>query len=158
MVWYLPHHFVEYPNKPEKISVVMDWAASFSQVSLNNQLFLGPPLLPKLVSVLLRSSKCLFALSADIVAFYHRVGIPAKHKSFQRFVFREFLSRWGYIKWRPWYLGQFLWVLQHAVSQNKNYPKVVSRKKKFFCWQLKRLLRHWGGKGGKGSQRTSENH
>jgi hypothetical protein len=79
MVWYLPHHFVEYPNKSEKISVVMDCAASFSQVLLNNQLFLGPPLLPKLVSVLQRSSKCLFALSADIAAFYHRVGIPAKH-------------------------------------------------------------------------------
>ncbi|KZS04060.1 Uncharacterized protein APZ42_033072 [Daphnia magna] len=32
MVCYLPHHFVEYPNKPGKIRVVMDCAASFSQV------------------------------------------------------------------------------------------------------------------------------
>nr|CAH0099268.1 unnamed protein product [Daphnia galeata] len=93
MVWYLPHHFVENPNKPGKIRVVMDCAASFGQVSLNTtQLFRGPSLLPKLVGVLLRSRECLFALSADILAFYHRINVPSKHQSLQRFVFREFGS------------------------------------------------------------------
>jgi hypothetical protein len=89
MIWYLPHHFVENPNKPGKIRVVMGCAASFCHVSLNTQLFRGPSLLPKLVGVLLRSRECLFALSADISAFYYRINVPCKHQSLQRFVFRE---------------------------------------------------------------------
>jgi hypothetical protein len=137
MVWYLPHHFVENPNKPGKIRVVMDCAASFCQVSLNTQLFRGPSLLPKLVGVLLRSRECLFALSADISAFYHRINVPSKHQSLQRFVFREFGSN------KPLQTYQMttlvfgavhastaaIWTLQHAVSKNKNYPEVASRKK-----------------------------
>lgn len=140
MVWFLPHHFVEYPNKPGKIRVVMDCAASFSQVSLNNQLFRGPPLLPKLVGVLLRSRECLFALSADIAAFYYRVGIPAKHQSLQRFVFREFGSNKPLRTYQMTTLvfgavhasTAAIWVLQHVVSQNKNYPEVASRIKNNF--------------------------
>lgn len=140
MIWYLPHHFVENPNKPGKIRVVMDCAASFCQVSLNTQLFRGPPLLPKLVGVLLRSRECSFALSADISAFYHRINVPSKHQSLQRFVFREFGSN------KPLQTYQMttlvfgavhastaaIWTLQHAVSQNKNYPEVASRIKQNF--------------------------
>lgn len=74
----------------------------------------------------------------------------------------SFLSLWGHIKWRPWYLGQFIWViwvLQHAVSQNKNYPEVVSRKKNnFYADNLSNSLDTEVGKeekGHKGRQRIT---
>ncbi len=100
MIWYLPHHFVENPNKPGRIRVVMDCAASFCQVSLNTQLFRGPSLLPKLVENLLRSSECLFALFADISAFYHRINVPSKHQSLQNLFFAnlEVTSRYKHIR------------------------------------------------------------
>jgi len=35
-VWYLPHHPVQNPNKPDKVRVVFDCAAVCSQISLND--------------------------------------------------------------------------------------------------------------------------
>ena len=37
-VWYLPHHPVTHPLKPEKVRVVFDCAAQFAHMSLNRQL------------------------------------------------------------------------------------------------------------------------
>ena len=53
-VWYLPHHAVMNDAKPGKVRVVFDCAASQSGVSLNNRCMLGPDLVNKLLSVLLR--------------------------------------------------------------------------------------------------------
>ncbi|KAK3717695.1 hypothetical protein QZH41_001099 [Actinostola sp. cb2023] len=36
--WYLPHHGIYHPHKPEKICVVFDCSARFGEVSLNNEL------------------------------------------------------------------------------------------------------------------------
>jgi hypothetical protein len=41
MVWYLPIHYVTYPNK-DKIRVVMEWAVKFKNRCLNEELFRGP--------------------------------------------------------------------------------------------------------------------
>lgn len=38
LVWYLPHHAVFHPKKPDKIRIVFDCAARFSGVSLNSQI------------------------------------------------------------------------------------------------------------------------
>jgi hypothetical protein len=54
MVWYLPTHYVTYPNK-NKIRVVMDWAVKFKDRCLNEELFRGPKLIPSLIGVLLRT-------------------------------------------------------------------------------------------------------
>ena len=53
-VWYLPHHPVMHPNKPEKVRVVFDCAAKCQGTSLNKQLLQGPDLANPLVGVLIR--------------------------------------------------------------------------------------------------------
>nr|VZI24609.1 unnamed protein product [Spirometra erinaceieuropaei] len=47
--WYLPHHPVVNPRKPEKIRVVFDCAAKCQGVSLNDNLYQGPDLNAKLL-------------------------------------------------------------------------------------------------------------
>lgn len=55
LIWYLPHHYVIYPNKPGKIRVVMDWAVQYSDFVLKKPLYRGPSLIPSLVGILLRT-------------------------------------------------------------------------------------------------------
>lgn len=42
--WYIPHHGVYHPRKPEKIRVVFDCSAKFAGTSLNDHLLTGPDL------------------------------------------------------------------------------------------------------------------
>jgi len=42
--WYLPHHAVQHPAKPEKVHVVFDWFTKYHGKSLNNELLQGPDL------------------------------------------------------------------------------------------------------------------
>ena len=51
-VWYLPHHSVVHPRKPEKVRVVFDCAARYCGTSLNDRVLRGPDLTNKLVGVL----------------------------------------------------------------------------------------------------------
>ena len=52
--WYLPHHPVLNPKKPEKLRIVLDCAASFEGRSLNDALLSGPDWTNKLIGVLSR--------------------------------------------------------------------------------------------------------
>ena len=49
--WFLSHHPVRNPNKPDKVQIVMDAAAKCEGVSLNDKLHTGPDLLNSLVGV-----------------------------------------------------------------------------------------------------------
>ena len=53
-LWYLPHHPMFHPQKPNKVRVVFDCAARFRETSLNDQLLQGPDLTNNLTGVLLR--------------------------------------------------------------------------------------------------------
>ena len=54
LVWYLPHHPVINVNKPGKVRVVFDCAATYNGISLNSQLLQGQNLMNNLVGVLIR--------------------------------------------------------------------------------------------------------
>ena len=73
--WFLPHHPVRNPNKPDKVQIVMGAAAKYDGVSLNDKLHTGPDLLNSLVGVLLRFREQRDGLAADIEAMFHQVQI-----------------------------------------------------------------------------------
>ena len=85
-VWYIPHHGVYHPGKPEKIRVVFDCSARFNGTSLNDQLVPGPDLTNRLVGVLTRFRQEPIAFIGDIEAMFHQVRVPEYHRDFLRFL------------------------------------------------------------------------
>ena len=74
--WYLPHHPVFNPKKPEKVRVVFDGASKFQGMSLNDRLLQGPDLTSSLVSVLLKFRMEPIAVAADIEEMFLQVCVP----------------------------------------------------------------------------------
>ncbi len=57
VTWYLPHHPVVNPRKPERLRRVYDASAVFNGLFLNSALYKGQDLLPSLLGVLPRFCK-----------------------------------------------------------------------------------------------------
>ena len=70
-VWYLPHHGVYHPKKPEKIRVVFDCPAEYQEKSLNQQLFQGPDLTNNLIGVLVWFRQYEVAYMTDVESMFH---------------------------------------------------------------------------------------
>ena len=87
--WYLPHHPVINPNKPEKIRRVCNAASRFCQVSLNEVLVPGPDFLSNLIGIFLRFRLFRVALTADIEAMFMQIGVPENEQKFLRFLWRD---------------------------------------------------------------------
>ena len=84
-VWYIPHHGVYHPKKPNKIRVVFDCSARYGGTSLNDQLMQGPDLTSRLVGVLTRFRHQPVAFMGDIDAMFHQVRVPHNQRDFLRF-------------------------------------------------------------------------
>ena len=84
--WYLPHHPVFNPNKPEKTRIVFDCAAVFKNVALNKQVMQGPALMNDLLGVLIRFREGKIALSADIEAMFLQVLVDPQDRDALRFL------------------------------------------------------------------------
>ncbi|XP_043243765.1 uncharacterized protein LOC122392683 [Amphibalanus amphitrite] len=87
--WFLPHHAVLNPNKPRKVRVVFDAAASYRGTSLNNQLLSGPDLLQSLPGVLLRFRERAVAVSGDIRQMYHQIRMAEVDQPAMSFLWRD---------------------------------------------------------------------
>ncbi|KAK3704537.1 hypothetical protein QZH41_006331 [Actinostola sp. cb2023] len=85
-VWYLPHHPVCNPQKPEKVRVVFDCAAKWQGTSLNDQLFQGPDLTNKLIGVLTRFREEPIAVAADVEGMFLQVRVDPKDCNMLRFL------------------------------------------------------------------------
>ena len=72
-VWYIPHHPVLNPNKPNKLRIVFDCAARSNGTSLNDSLLKGPDFMNSLMGVLLRFRKGRIAVVADIKKMFYQV-------------------------------------------------------------------------------------
>ena len=85
-VWYLPHHPVTHPLKPDKVRVVYDCAAKFGQTSLNHQLLQGPDQTNQLVGVLSQFRQETVGMVADIEGMFQQVLVDPKDCDALRFL------------------------------------------------------------------------
>ena len=86
IIWYLPHHPVFHPRKPEKARVVFDCAAKYMGTSLNDQLLQGPDFNNNLVGVLMRFREERVAVVADIESMFHQVKVDPRDCDALRFL------------------------------------------------------------------------
>ncbi|XP_067047488.1 uncharacterized protein [Acropora muricata] len=84
--WYLPHHPVTQPQKPNKVRVVFEGAAKFQNVSLNQQILQGPDLTTSLTGVLTRFREWSIAVTADFKKMFYQVQVPTKDSKYLRFL------------------------------------------------------------------------
>ena len=85
-VWYIPHHGVYHPQKPDKIRVVFDASAEFKGESLNRHLLQGPDLTNSLNGVLCRFRKEPIAFTCDVEGMFHQVFVNPDYRNLLRFL------------------------------------------------------------------------
>ena len=71
--WYIPHHGVYHPKKPDKIRIVFDCSAEFESEFLNDHLLKGPDLTNKLIGVLSRFRQEAVAFMCNVGQMFHRL-------------------------------------------------------------------------------------
>ncbi|XP_039882945.1 uncharacterized protein LOC120730589 [Simochromis diagramma] len=84
--WYIPHHGVYHPRKPEKIRVVFDCSAKHEGISLNDHLLTGPDLINALAGVLCRFREHQIAIMCDVEKMFHRFHVNPEDRDFLRFL------------------------------------------------------------------------
>ena len=77
--WYLPHHGVYHPKKPNKIRIVFDCSAKYGGVSLNSLFLQGLDLTNQIVGVLNRFREDQVTLVGNIENMFYQVHVP-KHQ------------------------------------------------------------------------------
>ncbi|XP_062703974.1 uncharacterized protein LOC134286379 [Aedes albopictus] len=82
--WYLPIFPVFNPNKPGKIRIVFDAAASLGDVSLNSVLMKGPDQLNALPPVLYKFRERLIGLGGDVAEMFHQIRMRPSDEHSQR--------------------------------------------------------------------------
>ncbi|XP_062708631.1 uncharacterized protein LOC134288289 [Aedes albopictus] len=87
--WYLPIFPVVNPNKPGKIRIVWDAAATTHGVSLNSALLKGPDQTCSLLAILLQFRMHRIGLTGDIREMYHQVQIRREDRPCQRFFWTD---------------------------------------------------------------------
>ena len=84
--WYLPHHPVFHPAKPNKVRIVFDTAAKYQGTSLNDNLVQGPHLTNEVVDVLLRFRTGEVPVIVDIQEMSHQVRTSPPGRDALRFI------------------------------------------------------------------------
>ncbi|XP_071476662.1 uncharacterized protein [Diadema antillarum] len=85
-VWYLPHHGVLNPNKPDKLRIVFDCASKCQGKALNDVVHQGPDMTNNLLGVLLRFRQEPVAVMGDIKEMFHQVRVPPDERDMLRFL------------------------------------------------------------------------
>lgn len=87
--WYLPLFTTVNVNKPDKVRLIWDAAASINGISLNSMLLKGPDMLCSLPEILYRFRERRVAIVGDITEMYHQVAIIREDQDSQRFLWRD---------------------------------------------------------------------
>ena len=70
-MWYLLHHGVRYPSKPDKVRNMLDCSAKFGGAFLNNKHLSGPDLTNQFTGVLLEFRLEDVVFMSDIEAIFY---------------------------------------------------------------------------------------
>lgn len=84
--WYIPHHGIYHPKKPEKLRVVFDCSAKHKGTCLNEHLLNGPDMINNLTGVLVRFRKHQVALMCDIEKMFHQFQVKENDRNYLRFL------------------------------------------------------------------------
>ena len=84
--WYIPHHGVYHPKKPDKIRVVFDCSCVHKNYCLNKELLQGSDLTNQHVGILFRFKEGKVAVIADIEKMFYQVRVPTQYHDYFRFV------------------------------------------------------------------------
>ena len=87
--WYIPHHGVFHPKKPDKLRVVFDCSARYRNTCLNDHLLSGPDLTNGLAGVLLRFRRFPVAIMCDIEKMFHQFFVCEPDRDYLRFLWWE---------------------------------------------------------------------
>lgn len=85
-VWYIPHHGVFHPKKPDKLRVVFDCSAKYKGSALNDYLLSGPDLTNSLFGVLCRFRRENVAVMCDVQKMFHRFHVHPEDRDYLRFL------------------------------------------------------------------------
>ncbi|XP_055632506.1 uncharacterized protein LOC129772981 [Toxorhynchites rutilus septentrionalis] len=88
-VWYLPVFPVRNPNKPSKLRLVWDAAATSHGISLNDLLLKGPDQLASLLSILIHFREFKVAVCGDIREMYLQVLVMEGDQQCLRFLWKD---------------------------------------------------------------------
>ena len=88
-VWYIPHHGVYNPKKPEKIRVVFDCSSRYKGTSLNDHLLQGPDLTNSLIGVLIRFRQEKIAVTCDVEKMFHQFRVDEEDRDYLRFIWED---------------------------------------------------------------------
>ena len=84
--WYIPHHGVYHPQKPDKLRVVFDCSAKYCGTSLNEHLLPGPDMINNLTGILIRFRQPPIALLCDIEKMFHQFHVQEEDRNYLRFL------------------------------------------------------------------------
>ena len=88
--WFLPHFpVVKFDKTTSKVRMVMDAAAKYDGMCLNETINQGPKLQNDLVDVLLRFRKNKIAITCDIEEMYLQIEMETKDRAYHRFLWRN---------------------------------------------------------------------
>ena len=85
LVWYVPHHPVLNPHKPDKVGRFA-MQQGFLGYSLNDTLLAGPHLMASVMGILSKFRENKFAMTADIEEMFLQVEVKPEHRKILRFL------------------------------------------------------------------------
>ena len=137
-IWYLPHHTVQNPNKPEKIRRVANAASNYQGQSLNSNLLTGPDLLNSLLGILLSFREHPVAILADIESMFMQTAVKQENQSALRFLWpkNNFIMQYQFTRLlfgATCLPSMAIFVLNQCAKDNaENFPKALAAKTKQF--------------------------
>lgn len=84
--WYVPHHGIYHPKKPDKLRVVFDCSAKCGGTSLNDHLIPGPDMINNLTGILIQFRQHSIVLMCDIEKMFHQFHVPEQDRNFLRYL------------------------------------------------------------------------